>query len=510
MKYLLLLILSACLLTPETEPVTAAPLSDIPTAAGRPFDFNTRCREAYRLIMMTRLDAGAQLLAAEKRDHPDNLAPYFLDNYIDFLRLFFHEDPKEYAALKAHRDQRLELMSKGDTRSPFYLYTLAMLHFQWAVCKIKFGENWSAVWEFRKAYSQIRDNQKKFPDFSPNKILLGSMQTVIGTVPESYRWITGILGFSGGNVSRGMEQLRSYVDDASPEGTLFHDEACFYYAYLRFYVAHEPDAVFRFIREEQLDVVNNQLFAFMAANLALNNHMGDDGLRILAARKTGPGYLDMPILDYEIGVLKLNHLELDEAIASLRRFTSTFKGKFYVKDALYKLSLACYLNGNTAEAGQYRKLIESRGNTSTDADKAALREARKGRWPNAVILRARLLGDGGYFHQALDLLSRHKVGDFTQLIDKIEYAYFLARIYDELEEDNRAIPLYEATIKVGASRPEYYAARAALQLGFIYEQRKDKTRALQYFKKCLDMKEEEYKSSLDQRAKAGINRLTAR
>lgn len=479
-------------------------------AAGRPFDFNERCRQAYSYLMMLKLDEGLKLLDQEKQEHPENLAPYFLDNYADFFRMFFHEDAAEYAKLKNNRDIRLNLMAQGDKQSPFYLYTQAMLHFQWAASRIKFGERWSAVWEFRRAYLLMKENNDKFPHFTPNKMLLGAMQTVIGTVPESYRWITSILGLSGGSISRGMQLLQSYVNDGSEQGTLFKEEAYFYYAYLKFYIEHKPDEVFRFIQEKNLDLVNNKLNAFMAANLAINNHMGDYGLKILNNMKSGPAYLDMPIIDYEMGVLKLNHLELGDATHYLKSFLDRFKGKFYVKDALLKLSRAYYLQGNRPLAEKYLAEIQSRGNAETDADKVALREMKKKQWPNATILSARFLSDGGYFEEALHILTAQKVENFPDPLDKIEYAYFLARIYDELEQDDHAIPLYEVTIKVASSRPEYFAARAAMQLGFIYEQRKDTARAIEYFKKCISMPEEEYKSTLDQRAKAGINRLTVK
>jgi tetratricopeptide (TPR) repeat protein len=181
-----------------------------------------------------------------------------------------------------------------------------------------------------------------------------------------------------------------------------------------------------------------------------------------------------------------------------------------VKDALFKLSWAYYLQGNISQAEKYRKLVASRGNDEVDADKVALREAKKGTWPDTTILRARMLMNGGFFQEALETITRKKVEDYNKLIDKIEYAYFLARIYDELGKDDQAIALYDATIKGGSDRPEYYAARAALQIAFIYEKRKDTTNALKYFRQCLNMNEQEYKTTLDQRAKAGINRLTIR
>jgi tetratricopeptide (TPR) repeat protein len=266
----------------------------------------------------------------------------------------------------------------------------------------------------------------------------------------------------------------------------------------------------QFIRDRHLDLRNNALYAFMTANLALNNHEAAYGMQVLEHMKKGPEYLNMPVLNYEMGTLKLYHLELQDAIHYFSLFVNHFKGKFYVKDALFKLSWAYYLQGNMSEADKYRKMVVSRGNDEVDADKVALREVKKPGWPDATILRARMLMNGGFFRQALDTIRQKKIEDYTRLIDKIEYAYFLGRIYDELGKDQTAISLYDATIKGGAGRPEYYAARAALQVAFIYEKRKDTTHALQYFRTCLQMDEEEYKSTLDQRAKAGINRLTIR
>ena len=67
---------------------------------------------------------------------------------------------------------------------------------------------------------------------------------------------------------------------------------------------------------------------------------------------------------------------------------------------------------------------------------------------------------------------------------------------------------YQEALKLGENRREYYGARAALQMGYIYEDRGDKKTALIYFKKVLAMKSHDYKNALDQKAKAGIERCT--
>ena len=47
-------------------------------------------------------------------------------------------------------------------------------------------------------------------------------------------------------------------------------------------------------------------------------------------------------------------------------------------------------------------------NSETDADKQAVKEAESGRWPNEALLKARLLDDGGYYNQALQVLAANR------------------------------------------------------------------------------------------------------
>ena len=46
-----------------------------------------------------------------------------------------------------------------------------------------------------------------------------------------------------------------------------------------------------------------------------------------------------------------------------------------------------------------------------------------------------------------------------------------------------------------------------LELGIIYENRKDYAKAKSYFEKTMDMKNDEYRSSIKQKAKAGLKRI---
>ena len=70
----------------------------------------------------------------------------------------------------------------------------------------------------------------------------------------------------------------------------------------------------------------------------------------------------------------------------LERFIAQFKGKFYVKDVLQKISWIYYLQQEPEKAEAARARILTSGNTETDADKQALKEAESGRWPNEILL----------------------------------------------------------------------------------------------------------------------------
>ena len=468
------------------------------------YDFNNNCQQAYREIVQLRLNAGQRILDDEKRKDPDNLIPAFLENYIDFFNLFFNEDPAEYQARKDNLDKRIGLMNEGPASSPFHLFTKSVIHFQWAAIKVKFGNNWDAGWEFRRCFIQSKDNMKDFPGFAPANMLYGAMQVVAGTIPDGYKWLSGLLGIKG-NIRNGMQQLDQFLVKKDPWALLYRDEAIFYYLYLKFYIENKHEEVFTFIRQNKLDVKNNYLFAYLSVNLALNDQQSVHVRPIIEQKSNGPDYLKMPVWDLEMGYAGLNHLDPDAHIY-LERFLKCFKGQFYVKDALQKLSWHYYLQGDDRKADAVRGQILSRGGVESDADKLALKEAKSGNWPNRILLRARLLSDGGYYKEALQSLNGKSSSDFGQPEDRCEFAYRLGRIYDGLGKRDEAIAAYLTTIKTGEFLKEYYAARAALQTGYLYERQGDRQTAVTYFQKCLAMKEHDYKNSLDQKAKAGLER----
>lgn len=468
------------------------------------FNMSPACSQGYDKILQWRLSEGLGLLQREKIADPNNLMPYWLENYADFFRLFYNEDPLDYAAYQTAIDRRLNQMEKGPRQSPFRLFSMAVLRFQKAAVEVKFGHNWDAGWDFRRSYLLLEENHTKFPSFTPDDFYRAAMQVVVGTIPDGYQWLGNLLGMKG-SIKKGMQQMESFLQKKDSISLLFHDEAVFFYCYLRFYIENEKDAVFDFLENEKADFRNNHLFAYLGANLSLNNQQSDRAIEIIEHRNTSEAYMKTPVWDFELAYAKLHHLEADAAMY-FERFLRNFKGRFYVKDALQKLSWYYYLQGDMERAQFYRSLILKRGSLQTEADKQALKEAKSGSWPNPLLLKSRLLSDGGYYHEAIRLLHGKNYTDFKEIAEQVEFSYRAGRLYDESGNDEEALRFYAEAIRLGEGRKEYYAARAALQSGMIFELQGKFTEAVKWYQRCLDMKDHDFKNSLDQRAKAGIGR----
>ncbi len=233
--------------------------------------------------------------------------------------------------------------------------------------------------------------------------------------------------------------------------------------------------------------------------------MSLSGLFRIAAQM--PQYKQFPIADFELGSALLNKLDM-QCSYYFKRFLSAYDGELFVKDTWQRMAIAAYLQGEETTANKYLGNVRNMGTARTDADKQALRFATAAQWPDMTLLQARLLIDGGYYRAAYEKLSAVRETAYVNITDRLEYYFRLARVLDEMAETDKALQYYQATINMGKMRKEHYASRAALQMAFIYEKRRQTSAALRMYNECLSMPSHDFKNSIDQQAKAGINRLT--
>lgn len=476
--------------------------------AQQEFEFTANCRSAQEAILQLKFSSAKTLLLKERKANPNNLIPFYLDNYIDFLSIIISEEKSRFELVKANKDIRLELIEKGNKKSPYYLLTLAEINLQWAFARIKFNEYLTAALEVNRAYKMLELNQQKFPDFVLTKKCLGLLHAAVGTIPDEYKWAVKLFGFSG-SIKQGEEEVKEVMEATlhQPEFAGFNSETQLLLSVIDLNLADnnkyvENSLIPSLAKQKDLNVV--QLFCY--ANSCFKLGKTDEGIVALEKYNISKDSYPFYYLYYLLGQAKLNRLDAD-ANVPLEKYLKGFKGINFVKAANLRLSWHYLLSGDLQKYRLYQRKIKEQGTALVDEDKQAKRESEQNQTPTIALLKARLLFDGGYYSRAQIELKKADTRKIKAVKDKLEIVYRLARIYHKQNSLDLAIANYELTLQNGSSYPYYYAANSALQLGLIYESQRNVGKAKEYYNRCLSLKDHEYQNSISQKAKAGINRL---
>ncbi len=481
------------------------------SAATYTYDYNENCRLAYQNFMALHPSEGEKYIAAEMKAHPQNLMAVYIADYEDCIELLMNCDNTEYEQRKKHFDERLKLLDKGDRSSPWYLFCKAGLYVHWAIVDVRFGEQYKAALNFHKSFSLLEENERLYPGFEYNHVFTGLEQAVIGSLPGSYRWIASMFGMKG-DVKKGTAQLTGFVNTHTNAQPIYA-ETVLYYLFARFYLLSEQKEVWDFLNSREFPTNDNLLNAFAKVNIALDYRKSDAALSTLNIATKNADYNKYPIFNYQMGVATLTKLDTT-ATYYFHQYLKNNKSNIYIKDSWQKIAFAWYANNSKVKAEYSMEQVIKKGTTRLDADKQAYRFAENKVWPLRELLQARLLIDGGYNDRALNILQSITPTTLNHPADKAEYYFRLGRVYQELAIDpggknifNQAIENYKNSISAGKELHEQFAARAALQMGKMYEQSANKTDALKKYNECLNMPSHDFQNSIDQQAKAGINRV---
>jgi len=471
------------------------------------FEFSPKTQLAYQKALELKIEEASVLLAKVKQEEPKNMMVYFVENYLDFMRVFINENESEFNRLEKNKDRRLELIEKGNPNSPYYLYTQAEIRLQWALLHIKFKEYLSALSDIKAAYKALNKNLEKYPNFTQTKKSLGLLHALIGTVPDNYKWAVKLLSGMDGTIEQGTQEIEEALQHARRNNDfIFEQETLVLYSFLMLHLKNKSDAAWNLIHSGNLDPKKSPLACFAVANMAMRIGHNDEAIEILENRPSGSAYYPLPFLDFMHGLAKLRRLDEDADIYILK-YLKNFKGQNYIKEAYQKLAWHSLLRGDEAMYKEYMQLIKKKGGTHVSNDKSALTEAKSGIVPNPILLKARILFDGGYYKKAYELLQGITKYHFSEKGLQLEYVYRLGRIAHEMKNATDALYYYDQTIKAGSNERYYFACNAALKSGLIYEEQGNLIKAKEAFNKCLSLRPDEYKTSLHGMAKAGLNRL---
>jgi len=481
-------------------------LCSMETTIGQHFAITDECRTAYGQLLDLEFAKAEVTLQKIKEADSENLMAAYLDDLQDFLFIVVTEDEDEYEKRKDLRSGRINRLEKGPSESPYRLLSIGEVHLHWAFSMMRFGDYLSGARQINKAFHVLEKNVELYPDFLPTYKSMGLLHTLIGTVPDNYRWATRLMGVDG-TIEQGIGEMEMVVEKSIGNTKLdnLRKETLFLLSFLHLNLLNDEKALSRI--GSFLNAEHGPLMDFAKASVTKKAGRSDEAIEIIETSiLQRPDAF--PYLHFLLGELKLARMDAD-ADRSLEYYIKTFRGKSYLKSAKQKLAWhALLVASDKTKYEKWIARIPENGSTMLDEDKAAQAEFESGIVPNQTLLKARLQFDGGYYEEALKTLVNSDNKAIETAEEELEFTYRIGRIHNSWGHLQEAIRYYEMTISKGSNSKRYYAANASLQLGMIYESLGQNDKALTAFRKCSSFNNSEYKNSINQKAKAGIDRVT--
>lgn len=472
---------------------------------------DANCKSAYAAAWSLNSAESERFLLKESKEFPSNSLPLYIENINQFMAVFSSEEKTAYQKYINDANARIDAIN-NDKKTQWFLFCKSEIYVQTAVLKLKFSDYPGAAYDFNKAYHNLSVCNEQYPGFLPAQKDLLLMKAMVGAVPEHYRWMLKILGFSG-DLHHSVSQFESMISgmEKSHDYHMFTKESRIIYAYLNFFMMNNPSEAWAQIDMVSKDYISNPVDAFVRANIAIRTKKNDIAIDALSTYiKTPP---PIPYLDYMLGIAKLQRGDKNAGFF-LGRYLKEYKGDHYVKDAWLKLGWAFYLIGDTRHYEAAMQLVNDNGTTQLEEDKNALREANASKNLVPGILRARLYFDGGYLDKAKNEIQKISTATLSNDRQKAEYYYRYARILDAGGDDNKALNYYQVVMdkysNINDGNPPqrlYFAPASALYAGMIWEKNKNSIKAKSFYMNCLSYKDYIYKDSFDQKAYAGLKRV---
>lgn len=448
--------------------------------------------KAYQHYFNFELDSSRQTLNKSTK----NPWSYYLNALLVSTEVFISDDPAFYKSQKSHESKLLDQLDKLEFTDEYNNFLRSEIKLQWAILKLKNGDEFSAFWSLKQAYSISKENIEKYPDFMPSYKTLGLLHILYGVFPDKYDWILSLFGIDG-NVEMGLRELHKvHLND-----DFFSLEAGLYAALLQSYLLNRTEAAVTIM--QSLHEKNKLLLInYACALILIKDAQGESAKQILddvAVRYAEP--FRIPQIYYIYGEVYLQKSQLDSAIQNYEKFLLNNNGQDLVKDANFKLGICYFIKGETEKSLYFFKKAKVAGQTKNEADKYAAIVLDRNLHLNKDLLRLRYATDGGYYTKALKI---HEVMDTTGLNNHeiSGYYYRSARLFHRIGDLEKAEMYYVNTIITQKEKNWYFAPNSTLQLAIIYQSKNDDEAARKYLRLINDYNGYPYQNSIRQKSKS--------
>lgn len=469
-------------------------------------DFTENLLIAQQRIYHLKLKEAEQLIRIELKNHPDHVSSYYLQELSAFLQAFISEtsgDIDECERKRILAAKQIERLPENDIYRDFFLSELSLHK---GLLHLKSANYSTAALAFKEAYQKAASATTKHPDFLPAYKSMALLESVASNLSPGFQWVIRLAGVKT-DYAKSLGKTLDFIQQAqSGEKEWMRRETAWMTGYIYWHIDRKESA-WQMIQNHTSDYGSNPLSRYFLSVFAHKKSLNEYCLKLLNGYAPAKDEVKIPFLYYLKGISQLQKLD-SNCIQTFENFRSMHKGIHYVKSSYLRSAWAHVIFGNPRTYLTLIVKVKSSGNNVTEEDKQAMTEASRNVIPNAILLKSRLLFDGGYIKQALAIIRPVKASDFKTTLEKTEYCYRKGRIYQALKQYKLAIAFYDAAISTGAALNTYYASYACLFLAEIYEKQGDLNSARMYYKKATGFENNsEYVQSIEHKAAAGLRRL---
>ena len=468
--------------------------------------WTTESRAAYEMISELRIDEAMNIIRLQEITHPGNLIWPYLHDFGLFLQIFVNEDIAQIPEFIEASSLRVERISNVPETNPLSLMCQAQLQLHQCALRLQNNQYAASATDMNQAFRLLRKNQRLHPDDYANLRLYASLKIAFGAIPDQYRWLVSMVTSMEGTIDQGIMELNRILAHSDTSSNVFYTETILITALAEGRLNNKPGVAIELMNKHFGKAPANKAIQYVMANLHLAAGDNDAAIRTLALAAGAASAERIPFLDYMMGKCKLNKGD-DDADIYFKNFLLFHKGKNFIKGAHQKLAWYSLLKNDRDSYFDHMRLIVIKGTDYTDEDQQALKEAETHEAPHPVLLRSRLLFDGGYYEKSTSLLNETLYATLTHRAHRLEYLYRKGRLLHALKSYAEALHYYSLTIRSGEHEPYYYACSAALHSGLIHETLGSEGAAERFYLVCLQITPDTYATSLHQKARTGLSRM---
>lgn len=466
-------------------------------------EYNSDIKTAYHKLINLEFEKARTILDSITSHEPANLATIHILNYADCIELFINEDKERYQILKRNKNKRIKYIRNHlPNENPYRAYIIGELNLQWSFVRPKFNDKLLAAKELWSSYQILEELESSAPEFFYHKKPLSILHSILETLqlPVIVKKVFNI----DASVYQAKNLLNQILKLTADSDYIFYNECEAIYLYLLHFQLDQKKEATEFYQSTKFREKSSAMSTFLNAHFLA--HIGENQKAIDQIE----GYLkekpnaSFDYLHFMQGLYKLRKLDPSSKQEFLR-FAQGFNGEHHVKECYQKLAwCALVFENDTSSYYSYMQDVGNKGMKVLDGDLRAYNAYKSNYIPDIEMLQAGLLFDGAYYNKALDKLYNHVI---TNEKEKAFYEYRIARCLQELKRNEEAIKIYKNLLENQNRQKNYFYCNASLQLARIYEKENKISEAEKYYKLCLQLEPDNYKRSLHQKARSGLQRL---